>query len=113
MRVCGGMDNPFSSSSICSIHQNPSAGQPLELLSDFLQGSVDVELWSFTEGLLAERTLVDLSSSVPSTPSPSSIPVRGDAGLAETVATWCGDWVVEYVKTDGTGELVFRQEGSW
>lgn len=102
-----------SSSSVGSIHQNPSAGQPLELLCYFLQGSVDVELWSLTEGLLAERTLVDLSPPTSSTPSPPSIPVGGDAGLAETVATWCGDWVVEDVQTDGAGELVFRQEGSW
>ncbi len=68
-----------------------------------------MELRSLTEGLFAEGTLVILgtSSSCPC----FSIPVGGDAGLAEAVATWCWDGVVEHLQTDWAAELVFRQEG--
>lgn len=78
MRVRVGI---FHSSSNSSINCNPSVSHLLELLSDFLQGSVDMELWSLLERLLAEGTLVELGAS-----SSSSVPVGGDAGLAETVA---------------------------
>lgn len=66
---------------------NYNSGQPLELFSDFLQSSVDMELRSLTEGLFAEGTLVILGTS--SSSACFSIPVGGDAGLAEAVATWC------------------------
>jgi len=61
------------------IHWHFSIGHLLKLFRDFLQGSVDMELWSLAERLLAQGALVELAVS-------SSIPVGGDAGLAEAVA---------------------------
>lgn len=40
----------------------------------------------------------------------SSIPVRGDAGVAEAVATGDGDWLQKNILTDGALKLLFRQK---
>ena len=63
------------------VHTLPSrADDLLELLRDLLQGAVDVELRSPAERLLAEGTLIGLGPHF-------RVPVGGDAGLAEAVAT--------------------------
>lgn len=80
------------------------AGHLLELFSYFLQGQVDMESWSLEEGLFAERALVHFCT--------VSVPVGGNAGLAETVSTWCCDRFGKYFQTYRAGELFFRQEGS-
>ncbi len=56
-----------------------------------------MELWSLAEGLLAEGTLVE---HVAPSSSSLSIPVGRQTGLAEAVAAWCCDWVVEHLQTD-------------
>lgn len=81
----------------------------LELLGDFLQGPVDVELRSPAEGLLAQRTVVRPGGPASTCAASFSVPVGADAALAVAVAAWRWDRVVEQIQADGARELVLRQ----
>lgn len=65
------------------IDWNFSVGYNLESLSDFLQASVDLELWSLVEGLLTEGTLIDFGApfSSASSSSASSLEVKTVSSL--------------------------------
>lgn len=93
-------------SAIPSVPRNPGGRDVLELLGDFLQGAVDVKLWTFAEGLLANGTEVDAAA------PPPSVPVGRDAALTEAMSTWGRDGVLEDLETDGTRELILTQKGS-
>lgn len=106
--ACGGqgvggtlLQAPSSSSPFSSF------GHLLELLRDFLQRAVDLELGPLAERLLAEGTL----EGAVGPPLPAAVPVGGDAALAKAVATWRRHRVVEHLQADGAGELVLGQEG--
>lgn len=77
-------------------HAHVGPEHALELLSDLLQGAVDMKLRSLPEGLLAYRALV----------APVFIPVSADAGHAETMTTGGGDRGGEDVQADGAQELL-------
>lgn len=61
-----------------------SSGHLLELLGDFLQRAVDLELGSLAVRLLAEGTL----EGAVGPPWTAAVPVGRDAALAKAVATW-------------------------
>lgn len=84
-----------------------SFGHLLELLGDFLQRAVDLELGPLAVRLLAEGTLVGTVGA----PRPAAVPVGRDAALAKAVATRRRHRVVEHLQADGAGELVLGQEG--
>uniref|UniRef100_A0A674MLK0 Uncharacterized protein n=1 Tax=Takifugu rubripes TaxID=31033 RepID=A0A674MLK0_TAKRU len=93
-------------SAVPSFLRTPGGRDVLELLGDFLQGAVDVKLWTFAEGLLANGT--EINTVAPS----SSVPVGRDAPLTEAMSTWSRDGVLEDLETDGTRELILTQKCS-
>lgn len=107
LRVGPGVSPQSSSrpSAVVPVCRGASGGHVLELLCDFLQGAVDVKLRAFAERLLANGTEVETVA------PPPSIPVGGDAPLAEAVSTGGGDGVLKHLQADGAGELVLTQEG--
>lgn len=73
----------------------------LELLRDLLKRVIYVEIWALAEALLTQRTDAGLTPTVP---------VRRDAGQAETVTTWRGYRIGKDFQANGAGELLLRQE---
>lgn len=81
---------------------SPGQHQPLELGRDFSQDPVDAHLGFFGVALLAHGADELLAV----------VPVALQAGLAEAVATRCGDGLHEHLQTDGAAELLLREESA-
>lgn len=99
---CG---SPWCGSSSPSTFTSPfSHHQPLKLGGDFSQDPVDTHLRFFGECLLAHGAGELLAV----------VPVSLQAGLAEAVATGCGDRLHEHLQTDGAAELLLWEDpASW
>lgn len=72
----------------------------LKILHNLPESGVDTKLEPFVEFLIAQWALTLLFA----------FPVPGDTGLAEVVSTWNRNRLGENIQTDGTLELILRQE---
>lgn len=86
--------------SFCTPHVSICQLKRHELRCKPRNESVDLEMWSSFKCFLTDWTLADWRA----------LPVGCDTGQAEVVSTWSGNWLSKHVQTDGTKELLLRQE---